>query len=190
MSADLPQLNWDFVSMMKNELKEASGAPETEQMFQKKYQLPYSNLEAIMEIPQIQSSKSPLQTNPNEKNSSLLNWLNLSPPTSTNPLSPRLNNHLRWLLRCHKLWQLPLELQQAYWPELLELEYPAEMEQEQPVIFDNDYKFQIMEEEEVEAMLLEILIKEKGWTLLEIPVAEILEEVEEGEIPQILMQQG
>ena len=63
------------------------------------------------------------------------------------------------------------------------------MEQEQPVIFDNDYKFQIMEEEKVEAMLLEIPIKEKGWTLLEIPVAEILEEVEEGEIPQILMQQ-
>ena len=71
----------------------------------------------------------------------------------------------------------------------MELEYPAEMEQEQPVIFDDDYKFQIMEEEEVEAMLLEIPIKEKGWTLLEIPVAEILEEVEEGEIPQILMQQ-
>ena len=87
------------------------------------------------------------------------------------------------------MWQLPLELQQAYWPKLLELEYPAEMEQEQPVIFDDDYKFQIMEEEEVEAMLLEIPIKEKGWTLLEIPVAEILEEVEEGEIPQILMQQ-
>ena len=63
------------------------------------------------------------------------------------------------------------------------------MKQEQPVIFDDDYKFQIMEEEEVEAMLLEIPIKEKGWTLLEIPVAEILEEAEEGEIPQIPMQQ-
>ena len=59
------------------------------------------------------------------------------------------------------------------------------MEQEQPVIFDNDYKFQIMEEEEVEAMLLEIPIKEKGWTLPEIPVAEILKEAEEREIPQI-----
>ena len=71
----------------------------------------------------------------------------------------------------------------------MELEYPAEMKQEQPVIFDDDYKFQIMEEEEVEAMLLEIPINEKGWTLLEIPVAEILEEAEEGEIPQIPMQQ-
>ena len=28
MSTDLPQSNWDFISTMKNKLKEASGAPE------------------------------------------------------------------------------------------------------------------------------------------------------------------
>ena len=39
--------------MMKNEWKEASVAPEMEQPFQKKHQLPYSNLEVIMETPQI-----------------------------------------------------------------------------------------------------------------------------------------
>ena len=91
-----------------------------------------------METPQIQISRFPSLTNPNEKNSSLLNWLNLSLDESTNPLSPRSPNHLHWLLRCHKLQQLPLELQQAYWPELLELEYPVEMEQEWPVISDSD----------------------------------------------------
>ena len=134
MSADLLQLNWDFLFTMKNESKKASGAPEMEQLFQKKHQLPNSNLEAIMEIPQIQISKSLLQTNVNEKNSSLLSWLNSSLPTSINPLSPHLSNHLCWLLKCHKSQQLPLELQQAYWPELLELEYPAEIVQEPPVI--------------------------------------------------------
>ena len=152
----------------------------------------------MMETPQIQISRSLLQTSPNEKNSFLLNWLNLSPVESTNPLSPHSPNHLHWLLRCHKLQQLPLELQQAYWPKLLELEYPAEMEQEQPVISDSDYKSQIMEEAKVEAILLGNLIKAKELTLPqaqtqemeeEAEEAEILETLEEGEIPQILMQQ-
>ena len=152
-----------------------------------------------METPQIQISKSLPQTSLNEKNSFLLNWLNLSPVESTNPLSPHSPDHLRWLLRCHKLQQLPPELQQAYWPELLELEYPAEMEQEWPVISNSDYRSQIMEEAEVEAILLE---EEKEPTLLLIQIlkteaeeaeeaeeGEILEMPEEGEIPRILMQQ-
>ena len=150
-----------------------------------------------METPQIQISKSPSQTSPNKKNSSLLNWLNSSPGELTNPLSLHSPNHLRWLLKCHKLQQLPLELQQAYWAELLELEYPAEMEQEWPVISNSDYKSQIMEEAEVEAILLE---KEKEPTPHptqtreteaeeEAEEGEILETLEEGEIPRILMQQ-
>ena len=129
----------------------------------------------------------------------MLNWLNLSLVKSTNPLFPHSPNHLCWLLRCHKLQQLPLELQQAYWPELLELEYPAEMEQEWPVTFDSDYKSQIMEEAKVEAILLG---KEKEPTLPPIQTlemeeetpeeaeeGEILETLEEGEIPRIPMQQ-
>ena len=145
----------------------------------------------------IQISKSLPQTNPNEKNSSLLNWLNLSPVESTNPLFPHSPEHLRWLLKCHRLQQLPLELQQAYWPGLLELEYPAETEQERPVIFDNDYKSQTMEEAEVEAILSE---KEPNPPPIQTPETEveeaeegeegeILEALEEGEIPRILMQQ-
>ena len=62
------------------------------------------------------------------------------------------------------------------------------MEQEQPVIFDKDYRSQIMEEAEVEAILLE---KEKEPTLRPIQTLkmEAAEEAEEGEIPQIPMQQ-
>ena len=149
-----------------------------------------------MEILQIQISRSLSQTSLNERNSSLLNWLNSSLVELTNPLSPHSPNHLRWLLKCHKLQQLPLELQQAYWPKLLELEYPAQMEQERPVISDSDYKSQTMEEAEVEAILLE---KEKKPILPQIQTpemkaeeveeGEILETLEEGEIPQIPMQQ-
>ena len=172
-----------------------------EQLFQKKHQRPNSDLEATTETPQIQISKSPSQTDLNERNNSLLNWLNSSPDKLTNPLSPHSPNHLHWLLKCHKLQQLPLELQQAYWPELLELEYPVEMEQERPVISDSDYKSQIMEEAEVEAILLGNLIKAKEPTLpliqtqgMEVEAeeaeeGEILETPEEGDIPWILMQQ-
>ena len=117
---------------------------------------------------------------------------------TTNPLSPHSPNHLCWLLKCHKLQQLPLELQQAYWPELLELEYPAEMEQERPVISDNDYRSQIMEEAKVEAILLgkakeptlpQIQTLEMEVEAEEAEEGEILEMPEEGEIPQIQMQQ-
>ena len=164
-----------------------------EHLFQKKHQHPNFNLAAIMETPLTRISRSLPQTNPNEKNSFLLNWLNSSLVESTNPLSPHSPNHLRWLLKCHRLQQLPLELQQVYWPELLELEYPAEMEQEQPVTSDNDYKSQIMEEAKVEALLLEKakeLILPPIQTLeMEAEEGEILEMLEEGEIPRILMQQ-
>ena len=126
----------------------------------------------------------------------MLNWLNLSPVELTNPLSPHSPDHLCWLLKCHKLQQLPLELQQAYWPELLELEYLAQMEQERPVISDNDYKSQIMEEAEVEAILLgkekELILPQIQTLEMEVEEAEegeILETLEEGEIPRIPTQQ-
>ena len=64
-----------------------------------------------------------------------------------------------------------------------------EIVQEWPVIFDNNYKSQIMEEAEVEAILLGTQIKEKEQIPLEIPVVEILEEAEEAENPQIPIQQ-
>ena len=70
------------------------------------------------------------------------------------------------------------------------------MEREQLVISDSDYKSQIMEEAEVEAILLG---KERELTLrqiqpLEMEVeeaeeGEILETLEEGEIPRTPMQQ-
>ena len=70
------------------------------------------------------------------------------------------------------------------------------MEQERPVISDRDCKSQIMEEAEVEAILLE---REKEPTLPQIQTpemkveeveeGEILETLEEGEIPRIPMRQ-
>ena len=179
---------------MKNGWKEVSGAPETEQPSQKKHQHPNFALAVTTETPQIQISRSLPQTSPNKKSNSLLNWLNSFPVESTNPRSPHSPNHLRWLLKCHKLQQLPLELQQAYWPELLELEYPVEMEQEWPVISDSDYKSQIMEEAEVEALLSEkakepILPLNQTQETEEVEEGEILEMLEEGEIPRIPMQQ-
>ena len=75
----------------------------------------------------------------------------------------------------------------------MELEYPAEMEQEQPVTSDSDYKSQIMEEAEVEAILLgnPTKAKEPSLPLIQTLEAEVeVEEAEEGEIPQIPMQQG
>ena len=66
----------------------------------------------------------------------------------------------------------------------MELEYLAQMEQEWPVISNSDYKSQIMEEAEVEAILWE---KEKEPTLPQIQILEIaVEEAEEGEILETL----
>ena len=77
----------------------------------------------------------------------------------------------------------------------MELEYPAEMKQEQPVKSDNDYRSQIMEEAEVETILLG---KEEKPTLRltqaeeaeEAEEGEILETLEEGEIPRTPLQQA
>ena len=69
------------------------------------------------------------------------------------------------------------------------------MEQERPVISDRDYKSQIMEEAEVEDILLGKHLTLRLTQTLEAEAAEegeegeILETLEEGEIPRILMQQ-
>ena len=60
------------------------------------------------------------------------------------------------------------------------------MEQEWPVISNNNYRSQIMEEAEVENLLLESPIKAKELTLPLDQIQEMeveAEEVEEGEIP-------
>ena len=72
------------------------------------------------------------------------------------------------------------------------------MEQEQPVISNSNYKSQIMEEAKVEAILTEkakepnpppIQTQEMEAEVEEAEEGEILEMLEEGEIPRILMQQ-
>ena len=75
------------------------------------------------------------------------------------------------------------------------------MEQERPVISDSDYRSQIMEEAEVEAILLgkakeptlpqiqTLEMEEEAEEAEEAEEGEILEMPEEGEIPRIPMQQ-
>ena len=57
------------------------------------------------------------------------------------------------------------------------------MEQERPVISDNDYRSQIMEEAEVEAILSE---REKELTFPQIQTPEMEVEAEEGETPEMV----
>jgi hypothetical protein len=125
LSPDLHLSNTDFKSLTKKELIEAGGGQLTEQTLTTKKKLlsPHFDLEAKEETPQTPTSSSHLA---NSNNTQLLHWLNSFPHTLPDPKSPPSADFLRLLLECHKLHQLPLSLQQAYWAELLELEYPLE----------------------------------------------------------------
>jgi hypothetical protein len=109
---------------MKREQIKAGGGQLMEQKTKKKNHLPiHFDLEVKEETHPIRTLLSPLV---NLNNTQLLHWLNSFPHTLPDPISPPSVNFLCWLLECHKSHQLPLSLQQAYWPELLELEYPQE----------------------------------------------------------------
>jgi hypothetical protein len=123
-SPDLHLSNTDFKSLTKKGLIKAGGDQLMEQPTKKKNHLPLaSDSEVTEETPQVQILSSlPAKSS----NMQLLHWLNSFPHILPNPISPPSAAYLCWLLECHKSHQLPLLLQQAYWPELLELEYPQE----------------------------------------------------------------
>ena len=158
----------------------------TESTTKKKNHLPpHSDSEVKEETPQIQIQLSPLAR---LNNTPLLHWLNSFPHTLPDPLSPPSADYLRWLLECHRLHQLPLSLQQAYWPELLELEYPQEelSQQTQSETLSEE------EEDLVEDLLEELdhhwdLQAEDQMTTQTLEEGEILETLEEGEIPGNLL---
>jgi hypothetical protein len=141
----------------------------------------HSDSEAKAETPQIQTQLSPPASSSNMQ---LLHWLNSFPHTLPYPLSPPSADYLCWLQECHKSHQLPLSLQQVYWPELLELEYLQEE-------FNQQTRSETLLEEE--EGLVENLLEEPDhqWDpqmgdqtktqMLE--EGEILETLEEGEIP-------
>ena len=122
-----------------------------------------------------------------QEESNLAKLAQLIPSYFDKPISPPLTKYLCLLLQCHRSQQLPLELQQAFWPKLLELEYPGDPAQEQHSISDSDFKSLIIEEKEVEALLLGNPIKERHHTIL--MREEVATEMEEGEIWMIWIQE-
>ena len=178
---DQPLLRTDFEFGTKKELKEVSGDLLTENP-KKKILLPLtlsprpnSALEVIREKPQTLTSTYLVQNEQKQKNRHLLHWLNSFPHTLPDPISTPSTPRLRWLLLCHKLQLLPLSLQQAHWPELLELEYPWDPLQDPPTSLGND-----SEEEEVENLLRNPDPETQDGVRME--EGEIPTELEEGEI--------
>jgi hypothetical protein len=187
-SIGLYQQNTAFGSTTKNEKNKASGDQLTaSQTKETNHWLLRSNLEAIMETP-LTLIPSYLPTN--ERNSSLLDWLNSFPQELPNPTSSHSAQHLCSLLECHKLWQLPLSHQKVYWAELLDLEYPPEevprqtslerlLAEEEALVEDllaEDHQMYLPEE-----VTQHPLREDPQQDLLE--EGEILEQLEEGEIP-------
>jgi hypothetical protein len=120
-------LNLDSVSMTKRELIGAVGDHWTEKQKKKKNNLkqPF-HLEVTTLTPQIKILQSLPLTQQQQLKNNLNNWLATFPLTSPLP-----NLHLLPSISCQHLlmqWpqsqQLPLSLQQLYWAELLDLEYP------------------------------------------------------------------
>jgi hypothetical protein len=180
-SPDQHLSNTDFESLTKKELIEAGGDQLMEPTMKKKNHLPHnSNSEVTVETTQTQILSLPLT---NLSNTQLLHWLNSFPHTLPDPLSPPSAAYLCWLLECHKSHLLPLLLQQAYWPELLELEYLQEelsqqtqsetpLEEEEDLVEDlleePDHQWDPLMEDQTKALMLE--------------EGEIPETLEEGEI--------
>jgi hypothetical protein len=163
--------------LTKKGLIEVGGGQLTEQVLTTKKNLlsPLFDLEVKVEIPQTLILSSPLV---NSNNTQLLHWLNSFPHTLPDPKSPPLADLLRWLLECHRLHQLPLLLQQAYWPELLELEYPQEEHNQRT-------QSEILSEEE-EDWVEDLLEEQDHQEDLLTEDQTITQTLEEGEIPEIL----
>ena len=99
-SKDLHPSSVDSTFLTKKEPQiEVAGDPSTELQTKKKTLTPHSNLEATLEeIPQIQTSQSPLIKMPKKKNPSLQPSPSSSLPISVNhPSNPAL-----WLEQWHK----------------------------------------------------------------------------------------
>ena len=78
------------------------------------------------------TNTSLLTTKQKSQKSRLLNWLASSPPQPPSNLKSYPSTpFLCWLIKYHQSCLLPLTFQQAYWPELLELEYPEEQQSQQ-----------------------------------------------------------
>jgi hypothetical protein len=131
------------------------------------------------ETPQTKTSKSLPQTQQQQLKNNLHNWLATFPPTSPLPHSylPLSTKHRHRLAQWPQSQQLPLSLQQLYWAELLDLQYPL-------TPLEADRLRQDLLEEEADIGQVEDLLWEEDHQdhqdLLE--EGEIPEDMEEGEI--------
>jgi hypothetical protein len=124
---DQHQSNWVSESTTKKGLIEAAGDHWTDNQIRKKSNPETrSSLEARTKTPQTKTSKSLPQTQQQQLKNNLHNWLATFPPTSPLPPSyrPLSTKHRHQLIQWPQSQQLPLSLQQLYWAELLDLQYP------------------------------------------------------------------
>jgi hypothetical protein len=124
---DLHQSNWDFASTTRKELTEAIGGHWTGKKTKRKNSPEaHSSLEVITKKFQTKISKSLPQTQQQQLKSNLNSWLATFPPMFPLPNSHHLLSirHQHWLMQWPQSQQLPLSLQQLYWAELLDLQYP------------------------------------------------------------------
>jgi hypothetical protein len=172
--------NWDSESTTKNEWTEVVGDHWTDKKKTKKNNLvASSNLEVTKKTFQTKTSKSLPQTQQQQLKNNLHSWLATFPPTSPLPNShlPLSTKHRHRLAQWPRSQQLPLSLQQLYWAELLDLQYP-------PTPSEADLHHQDLLEEEADIGLVEALLwgedHQDHPDLLE--EGEIPEDLEEGEI--------
>jgi hypothetical protein len=172
-SNDLHLLNWDSESMMKKESTEVVGVRWMEKKTKKRNYLgTHSNSEATTTTPQRRILPFLSLMQQQKLKSNLNSWLATFPPTSPLPESnlPLTTELQCQLLQWPQLQQLPLSLQQQYWAEILDLQYPLT-----PLEVDRQQALQEEEEDtgQVEALLWEEDLLEEG---------KIPEDLEEGEI--------
>jgi hypothetical protein len=177
---DLHPSSWASAFTMKKELTEAVGDLWMGKQTQKKSNPePPSSLEATTKTPQMKISKFLPLTQQQQLKNNLHNWLATFPPTSPLP-----NSHLPSSIRLqHQLiqWpqsqQLPLSLQQLYWAELLDLQYP-------PTPLEADHLHQDHLEEEEDIGQVEALLWEEDHQDHQDhqDPQDLLEDLEEGEI--------
>jgi hypothetical protein len=143
---DQHPLNWDSESTMKRELTEVIGVHWTEKKTKKRNHLEaHSNLEVTMTKPQKKTSTFLPLTQQQQLKNNLNNWLATFQLTSPLPESslPSTIKLQCQLLQWPQSQQLPLSLQQRYWAEILDLQYPLT-----PSEVDHHHQALLEEEEE------------------------------------------
>jgi hypothetical protein len=177
---DLHLSNWDFAFTTKKELIEAVGDHWTEKKKRRKNNPEvHSSLEVTTKILQTKTLRFLPQTQQQQLKNNLNSWLATFPPMSPLPKSshPLSIKHQHRLIQWPQSQQLPLSLQQLYWAELLDLQYPL-------TPLEADHLCQDLLEEAEDIGQVEALLEEQDHQDHQdhLEEGEIPEDLEEGEI--------